>query len=268
MAAITSRISILRLIPALLAGLFLFSGAAAGVVVGIDPSMIVLHPGESTTVNLTLDSAPAGISGYAIGISMEHPGMAEVTAVTFPSWTGLSDSKGVPGSDVQIKAVDLQRGVEKKAGSVILATLTLEGRNPGTTSLMLSNPLFDDDDGNQITPSMTNSSILISASGTAASGSSAASGGGDGSITISAAAVTSPTLNQSGGETSVQTNITRETQTTAMETPSSIVTSAIQPTTGEQTAPMTLKGQGIPFLSLPALLAILGIMAFLAAKKR
>jgi hypothetical protein len=268
MAAITSRISILRLIPTLLAGLFLFTGAAAGMVVGIDPSMIVLRPGESTTVNLTLDSAPAGISGYAIGISMEHPGIAEVTAVTFPSWTGLSDSKGVPGSDIQIKAVDLQRGMEKNAGSTILATITLKGMNPGSTPLVLSDLVFDDDDGNQITPSMTNSSIMVSASGAAASGGSAAGGGGGGSITISAAAVTSPTLNQSGGETSVQTNITRETQTTAMETPSSIVTSAIQPTTGEQTAPMTLKGQGIPFLSLPALLAILGIMAFLAAKKR
>jgi hypothetical protein len=268
MAAITDRISILRLIPALLAGLFLFTGAAAGMVVTIDPSMIVLRPGVSTTVNLTLDSAPSGISGYAIEISMEHPGIAEITAVAFPSWTGLSDIKGVPGSDVQIEAVDLQGGVEKNASSVILATLTIVGENPGTTPLLLSDPVFDEDDGNRITPSMTNSSIMVSASGTAASGGSAAGGGGGGSITISAAAVTSPTLSQSGGESSVQTNITGETQTTAMETPSSIVTAAIKPTTGDQTAPVTLKGQGIPFLSLPTLLAILGIMAFLAAKKR
>lgn len=265
MAAHQSRIIILRLIPALLAGLFLFTGAAAGVVVGTDPSLIVLRPGESTLINLTLDSAPAGLSGYEIGISMENPGIGEFTAVSFPSWADLSDSKGVPGSDIQIKAVDLNDEVKKTTSGIILATFTVEGLSTGTTKIMLDNPVFDEDGDNLITVSLSTASLTVSSGGATASGGSATGGGGSGSLP---GAVTSPTLNQSKAETPDQTNGTGENQTPEMETPTPGEIAAAQPTTGDQTVPVTPKGEGIPFVTLPAFLAVMGIMAFLAAKKR
>jgi hypothetical protein len=267
MAGRKSNNSLLLFVPALLAGLLLFSGTAAGVVVGMDPSVIALRPGERALVNLTLDSAPTGLSGYGIGIKVEQPGIAEITAVTFPSWAGLSDSNGIPGTDIQIMAVDLKGEVEKNAERIILATFTLQGRESGTTALLLFAPVFDDDDGNNITPSLTGISVTVSTGTPGSSGGSAGGSGGGGSTTIPGE-VTSPTVNQSGADTPVQTSATVESQTPLTETPGAGGTPAVLPATGEQTIAETPAGRGIPFLSLPLILMAMGIMAFMAAKKR
>ncbi len=267
MAEKKSKKTLLLFIASLLAGLLLFSGTAAGAGVSIDPPVIALSPGDSTTFNLTLDSAPYGLSGYKIGINLEQPGIAEVSAVTFPSWAGIPESKGIPGSDVQILAVDLGGKVEKNATQVILATLTLQGKRSGTSPVLLSRPVFHDDDGNNISPSLTGSSVTVSDGTPVLSGSSGAGSGGVGSSAIPGT-VTSPVLNQSGAEVTVQVTITGGNQTPAMETPSIGGTATIPPTTDDQAVPGTPTSRGIPFLSLPFVLMAIGIMAFLAAKKR
>jgi len=172
MAEKKSNISLLPFVAALLTGLLLFSGTAAGMVVSMDPPVVALRPGESSKINLTLDSAPTGLSGYAIGIKVEQPGIAEVTAVSYPSWAGLSDSKGIPGFDVQIMAVDLEGKVQTNATQVILATLTLQGRGSGTTPILLTDPNFHDGEGNNMTLSLASGSVTVSASGSAPSGGS------------------------------------------------------------------------------------------------
>jgi hypothetical protein len=233
----------------------------------MDPPVIALRPGEITKVNLSLDSTPTGLSGYAIRIKIEQPGIADVTAVTYPPWAGIPDSIGIPGSDVRIIAVDLEGKVETNATQVILATLTLQGRGSGTTPILLTDPNFDDDEGNNITLSLASGSVTVSASGSAPSGSSAAGSGGGGGSTGPGVAI-SPGMNQSGAGTPVQTSVTGESQTPVMETPSIGGTAIIPPTRGDQAIPGTPAGQTIPFLSLPLILVAMGIMAFLAAKKR
>lgn len=267
MAEKKSNNYLLPFVAALLTGLLLFSGTAAGVVVSMDPSVIALSPGERRTINLTLDSTPMGLSGYAIGIKIEQPGIAEVTAVTYPSWAGLSDSEGIPGSDVQIMAVDLEGKVKKNATQVILATLTIHGKGLGTTPVLLYGPDFDDGEGYTITPTLASGSVTVSSSGSALSGGSAAGSGGGGSSTMPGA-VTSPSQNQSGAETTVQVTTTGENQTPVVETPAIGGTAIIPPTPDDQAIPGTPAGQGIPFLSLPLILAVLGFAAYVAVKKR
>ncbi len=267
MAEKKSNTSLLPFGAALLTGLLLFSGTVAGVAVSMDPPVIALRPGEITKVNLSLDSAPTGLSGYVIRIKIEQPAIADVTAVTYPPWAGIPDSIGIPGSDVQIMAVDLEGKVETNATQVILATLTLQGRGSGTTPILLTDLNFDDDEGNDITLSLASGSVTVSASGSAPSGSSAAGSGGGGSSTMPGA-ITSPSQNQSGSETPVQTSATGESQTPMMETPAPGGTTAVLPTTGDQEIPETPSSPGIPFLPLPLILLAVGIMAFLAAKKR
>lgn len=257
-------ISLLPFVAALLAGLLLFTGTAAGVVVSMDPPVITLSPGGSGTVNLILDSAPAGLSGYAIGIRIVEPEIVDITTVTFPPWAGLSDSRGVPGSDVQILAVDLKGEVEKNAGQVILATLTLQGRGLGTSPVLLSQPVFHDDEGSSITPSLADISVTVTTGETAPSGGSAGGSGGGGAGYVPVVFI-SPDTNQSGAEVMVQVTAGGENQTPGEETPSMEQTATIPATTGEQAVPGT---PVIPFLSLPLLLMALGTLAFLAAKKR
>ncbi len=267
MAEKKSNISLLPFVAALLTGLLLFSGTAAGVVVSMDPSVIALSPGESTKINLTLDSVPTGLSGYKIGIRIEQPEIAEVTAVTYPSWAGISDSKGIPGSDVRIMAVDLEKKVKKNATPVILATLTLHAKGLGTTPVLLYGPDFDDGEGYTITPTLASSSVTVSAGGSAPSAGSAAGSGGGGGSTGPGVAI-SPGMNQSVAETPVQTTTTGESQTPAMETPAIGGTAIITPTRKDQAIPGTPAGQGIPFLPLPLVIAVLGFVAYVAVKKR
>ncbi|NYT17218.1 MAG: hypothetical protein GKC06_04320, partial [Methanomicrobiales archaeon] len=96
-----------RNIGLLIFSLFIVTGLAAGASVGFDQPGITVMPGEVTTVNLTLDAAPDGFSGYRILISVEDPSIGEVSAVTLPGWAGLPEITGVPGPEVGIAAIDL-----------------------------------------------------------------------------------------------------------------------------------------------------------------
>ena len=267
MAEKKSNISLLPFVAALLTGLLLFSSTAAGVAVSMDPPVVALRPGESSKINLTLDNAPNGLSGYAIGIKVEQPGIAEVTAVTYPSWAGLSDSKGIPGPDVRIMAVDLEGKVQTNATQVILATLTLKGKGSGTTPVLLYGPDFDDGEGNNITLLLASGSVTVSASVSAPSAGSATGSGGGGGSTGPVVAI-SPGMNQSGAETTVQVTTAGENQTPVVETPSIGGTAIIPTTPGDKAIPGTPAGQGIPFLPLPLILAVLGFAAYVAVKKR
>jgi hypothetical protein len=164
-------------------------------------------------------------------------------------------------------AVDLEGKVKKNATQIILATLTLEGKGLGTTPVLLYGPDIVDGEGYTITPTLASGSVTVSASGSGLSGGSTAGSGGGGGSTGPGVAI-SPGMNQSGAGTPVQTSATGESQTPVMETPSIGGTAIILPTRGDQAIPGTPAGQTIPFLSLPLILVAMGIMAFLAAKKR
>lgn len=287
MAEYNTTFSFPRFIALLLFSLFILTGLATGASVSFNQSPISVMPGGVTTVSLILDTAPDGFSGYRILISMEDPSIAEVSAVTLPGWAELPEITGVPGPEVSITAVDLMSKVEKGASGILLATLSVKGLSPGTTEILLSDPIFDDDEDRRIVPALSGISVTVTtdmsalptttnttaattttATATATTRSSvstAGSGGGGSGGGFSSSAVTSVP-----GITGNETNVTITSEQTGMETAEATVsatTPSAPSTTLPETAPPVTDSQGIPFLTVPGILVLICAMVLLGRKK-
>jgi hypothetical protein len=296
-----------RFIALLVFSLAVMTGLAAGVSVSFDQPAITVMPGEVTTVNLTLDAAPAGISGFAIGISVEDPSIGEITKVTLPGWAELSDTAGVPGPEVSIMAVDIQGKVEKDASGILLATLSVKGLSSGTTEILLQEPLFADDDGNDLVPALSGVSLTVSANGSSpqstttittntttspptttvttnittspptttvtttvtTSGSIVSYGSGGGGSGGGSSSVSAPVVTTAIGTSGPETSPTMDQTSEQTEgiTPAMTSTSVPSIPAGETTPPSPA-GQGIPFLSAPGIMVLVCTLVLLGKKLR
>ena len=111
---------------------------AANVVVG---SGQIASVGQTTTINVTLDSAPQGLRFYAMNFTVSNPAIANITGVTFPSWASLNNYSSLPGSTVSIRAGDLGGHIVAGSTNVNLVNLTLTGLAPGSSNLIISSKI-------------------------------------------------------------------------------------------------------------------------------
>ncbi len=108
----------------------------------------------TTTVNITLNEAPDGLSGYNLTISLSNQNVAEIVDVDFPEWATLNDNSTLPADSLWMKCVDLKDEVGTGA-SINLGTLTVRGDSPRTTDITATITKMDDDNGNPINPCAT-----------------------------------------------------------------------------------------------------------------
>ena len=94
--------------------------------------------GETVSIPVVLDSAPGGISGYGITVSLSNPSVATITAVAFPDWASLKSASALPSGQVVLKSVDLSQQVPVGGTGVLLATLTVKGTATGSTSVVIT----------------------------------------------------------------------------------------------------------------------------------
>lgn len=94
--------------------------------------------GETVSIPIVLDSAPGGISGYRITVSLGNPSVGTITAVTFPDWASLKSASGLPSGQVVLQSVDLSQQVPVGGTGVLLATLTVKGTSTGSTSVVIT----------------------------------------------------------------------------------------------------------------------------------
>jgi PKD repeat protein len=110
-------------------------------------------PLDSTkTVNLTLSSAPNGLSGYNLTASLSNSSVAEILSVNFPDWATLYDNSMLPSDSVWIKATDLNDRIKRGGSNISLATLIIRGDKQGKSDIFINVTKIDDDDGNPIYP--------------------------------------------------------------------------------------------------------------------
>jgi PKD repeat protein len=117
--------------------------------------------GQSRTVNVVLEDAPAGLSGYNITVELANGAKAEITAITLPAWAGVYQKSGVPADTAWIKALDLNRQVEAGATGVVLATITTRGDQLGSTAITVTATAMDDDNGSRIATSSTDGTLTV-----------------------------------------------------------------------------------------------------------
>jgi uncharacterized repeat protein (TIGR01451 family) len=127
----------------------LFVSAAAASVVSIGNGQVNTI-GGTTSLNLTLDSAPAGLSGYDINITVADPSIASITSVSFPTWATLKDNSSVPASFIHLTAVDLSDLIQPGAANIPLGTINFKGLRGGSTPVQITVNGMDDDAGNKV----------------------------------------------------------------------------------------------------------------------
>ncbi|WP_062397584.1 PKD domain-containing protein [Methanogenium cariaci] len=108
--------------------------------------------GESTVYSITLDSAPTGLSGYNLTVSLSDDTVGEITAVDLPAWASLSSNGTLPASSVWIKASDLNKEIQPGAVNVPMGTITVTGLATGVADLSLAIARMDDDNGFALNP--------------------------------------------------------------------------------------------------------------------
>ena len=108
--------------------------------------------GPTTTVSLTLDSAPDGLSGYNLTVSLSDPSIAEILSVSFPTWATMHSNSTLPADSVWLKAADLISSVGSGDTNIPLGTLTIRGYADGVCDIVVMVTNMDDDAGNPINP--------------------------------------------------------------------------------------------------------------------
>lgn len=206
----------------LVIALLLLPGLATAATIELNPVTQSLQQGSTTTLTLTLDSAPDGLAGYRMNLALSNPSSARITGVSYPSWASINNTTGVPGSTVRISGVDLGRAVEKGSQSVPLATISLQGMGAGTCQVVVSDARFDADGGNVTLADPAEATLTISGTtltATATPTSTVPSGGSGGSASGGGAS--------GGGSSSGFTGAIVEQKTPAVTpTPSTVATMA------------------------------------------
>lgn len=164
--------------PLILLGILLvaaFSAAASAETISLTPASSTIYKGYSTTFQITLDSAPAGISGYYMEISLATPAVAEITGVTYPPWVSVNETIGVPSDLVTIAGIDLGEQVQAGATNIPIGSFTVRGDNAGTSNVVLQVLKFDADGDDIIDATVNDAAITVL---TSSSGGGSLGGGG------------------------------------------------------------------------------------------
>jgi hypothetical protein len=263
----------------LVIALLLLPGLATAATVELNPVTQSLQQGSTTTLTLTLDSAPDGLAGYRMNLALSNPSSVHIVGVTYPSWASINNTTGVPGNTVRISGVDLGRAVEKGSRSVPLATITLQGIGAGTCRLVVSDARFDADGGNVTLADPAEAALTVGGTTPTTSISQGGSGGSSGGSSSGGGA-------SGGGSSSGFTGSIVEQKTPAITTtPSNAATMAvvsyaapegmvsIVPTTAKAANPGVAENEGSglpisPYLIGVGILVLVAIVAFLILKRK
>jgi len=139
----TGRFLLLALVLA--ASCALVTGASAATVT--TGTFQIPSVGGTVDVPIILDTAPHGVSGYNITITLANGNVAEVSAIGFESWASVHKNGNMPAGSVYFSASDLMRQIQDGATNVKLATVTLRGKAVGTSAITLTLTQLDDQEG-------------------------------------------------------------------------------------------------------------------------
>ncbi|WP_435065485.1 S8 family serine peptidase [Halobaculum sp. EA56] len=123
----------------------------------VPPTVMVgsatVPPNASGTVPLTLTSAPDGLSGFNVTVTVSNATAATLTGASVPREYVLNTtSVGPDGTTLTIKAADTSNVTVPGDTDVTIATVELRGETRGNTSLNVTVNQMDDDDGRPVDP--------------------------------------------------------------------------------------------------------------------
>lgn len=119
----------------------------------------LLTVGETAAVPMTVESAPGGIAGYQIRLSVADPAIASITKISSFVYFAVD---GLDADSLEVAGVDL--GEAWQAGATFPRLLNAEilAKGPGTTRVVAEVLRLDDDNGTAIPPSVASTLIVVS----------------------------------------------------------------------------------------------------------
>ncbi|AKB32981.1 cell surface protein [Methanosarcina siciliae HI350] len=126
-----------------------------------DPESSSVAENESTEINLVTSNFPAGLSGYNLTVTLDDPNVAEIVDIEYPSWALITENSTLPGTSIYLKTVDGNDTVKADAENVVLAILTVSGKEKGSANLSIGVDRMDDDSGNAIEPTCLTGKIEV-----------------------------------------------------------------------------------------------------------
>jgi PKD repeat protein len=128
------------------------------------PSFTIVK-GANCEVDIVLDSAPNGLSGYQItvALSVAAQGIADIVDWDFAAWAAYT-SETLTADSVAIRAADTGNAVGAGAANVVLGTLTLTGvaeGAAGTDDITITITQLDDDSGTAMTATAGTADIEV-----------------------------------------------------------------------------------------------------------
>jgi PKD repeat protein len=117
---------------------------------------VAVRSGKAGAVDLDLHSAPEGLAGGRLTVSVDHPEVATIRGASYNDAIGLTAEPEVAddGASVTLELSDVGGAVEPGSEPVTLASITLEGVSAGTTDVGVEVEALDDDAGNEIDPAV------------------------------------------------------------------------------------------------------------------
>ena len=139
-----------------------------------------LATSDTATVDVVLTSAPNGLAGYNLELSVDDPDVARIEAASYPDRFDLTTDPAIDeaGETVSLEAADMGSTIDAGATDVTLATVEIAGDAPGEVELSVEPRQVDANDGDRIQPAARPGTLIVtddsSATTTAGSASSAA----------------------------------------------------------------------------------------------
>ncbi|WP_048065773.1 DUF3344 domain-containing protein [Methanosarcina acetivorans] len=126
-----------------------------------DPTSSSVSENESIEINLVASNFPAGLSGYNLTVALDGPAVAEIVDIEYPSWALITQNSTLPGSSIYMKTVDLEDSIKEGAADVVLATLTVSGKEKGSANLSIGVKRLEEDSGDSIEPALLTGTIEV-----------------------------------------------------------------------------------------------------------
>ncbi|WP_089698088.1 hypothetical protein [Halogranum gelatinilyticum] len=120
---------------------------------------------ETATFDVVLTSAPDGLSGYYLRLSLDGTDVARIDGAAYPdafSMTNEPTTEG-DGGTLLLEAADLEDSVQAGAADVPLATVELTGVAPGEARVSVEPVQFDTDSGDRFQPATQSDVVTVAA---------------------------------------------------------------------------------------------------------
>ncbi|WP_200530596.1 hypothetical protein [Halorubrum sp. LN27] len=194
-----ARPTVAALAVALAALALLGAGASLAAAQPDDPAVSVtdaeLSQSDTATVDVVLTSAPDGLAGYNLELTVDDPDVARIESASYPDRFDLTTDPeiGESGETVVLEAADMGSTVDAGATDVTLATVEVAGDAPGEAELTVDPQQVDDNEGERLRPASRAGTLTVTGSG-AASGTESAESSSAGPVEELAGSGDGPSL--------------------------------------------------------------------------